>query len=470
MTSSIAELGNLLTTQRSAYRDDPLPSAAERIGRLKALKAMLQDNREALLKAMSADFSARSHQEMLITELVTVIQSINYMCRRVKGWMKPQRRHLPFYLQPGRAEVHYQPLGVVGIIVPFNYPLMLSCSPLATALVAGNRAMLKMPEATPQTSALLAEVIEAYFPSELVAVVTGELEVSIAFSKLPFDHLVFTGSATAGRQVMRSAADNLTPVTLELGGKSPAIIDSDFDIAEAARRICFGKSINAGQTCIAPDYVLVPKPALDPFVSAYRSAFQDFYPTLAGNPDYTALISDRHARRLDRLIIDAIERGARVERLGADPIADGTRRYAPALLLGVDDRMQVMQEEIFGPLLPILTYENLDQALAYINHHPRPLALYYFGLDRHRHRRVIEDTHSGGVTINEVMLHVAVDDLPFGGIGPSGMGHYHGREGFQTLSKAKSVLVKPRFFNTARVFYPPYGGRLGRLVLDYLLR
>jgi coniferyl-aldehyde dehydrogenase len=445
------------------------PSAPERIRRLQRLKSLLKDNKEMLMEAMREDYSARSSTEMLLVELVSTVQSINYMCRHLRRWMKPERRHVPLHLQPGRAEIVYQPLGVVGIVTPFNYPVMLACTPLATALAAGNRAMVKVPEATPRTSALMARLFDNAFPPDLVKIVTGELDVSVAFSRLPFDHLFFTGSSGVGRSIMRAAAENLTPVTLELGGKSPVIVDRDFDVEEAATRVCFAKSVNAGQTCIAPDYVLVAKERLDAFIAAYKAAFRTFFPTLANNPDVCAIISDAHVERLRGLVSDAVGRGATAFALGPEDIGDGTRRFSPVLLTGVDDSMRVMQEEIFGGVLPILTYEALDEALAYVNGRDKPLALYYLGLDRERRQQVIDETHSGGVAINELMIQAVVDDLPFGGIGPSGMGHYHGPEGFKALSKAKSVLVKPRF-GTARLFYPPYGGRLSTWLLRYLLR
>jgi coniferyl-aldehyde dehydrogenase len=355
---------------------------------------------------------------------------------------------------------------VVGIIVPWNYPLFLAVGPMIGALAAGNRVMLKLSESTPATGELLKRLFARVFPEDLVAVVLGEAEVGMAFSSLPFDHLLFTGSTSVGRHVMRAAAENLTPVTLELGGKSPAIVSADVPLKDAAERIAFGKTLNAGQTCVAPDYALVPHDRVEGFVEAYTQTVRAFYPTLADNPDYTAIINERQLARLNDYLEDARSKGARVISL----FEQGQGRRLPfSLLLDVSDEMSVMQDEIFGPLLPIVPYTDLAEALAYINHRPRPLALYYFGYDKGEQKRVLEQTHSGGVCLNDTLLHVAQDDLPFGGVGPSGMGHYHGREGFMTFSKAKGVFIKQRF-NAARLIYPPYGKAILRWVYKLFIR
>ncbi|WP_313131798.1 coniferyl aldehyde dehydrogenase, partial [Stutzerimonas nitrititolerans] len=386
--------------------------------------------------------------------------------RRLRKWMKPSRRSVGLAFQPASARVLYQPLGVVGIIVPWNYPLYLAIGPLIGALAAGNRVMLKMSESTPATGQLLKDLLAQVFTEDQVAVVLGEADVGIAFSRLPFDHLLFTGSTSIGRQVMRAAADNLTPVTLELGGKSPAIVSAGVPLEDAAERIAFGKTLNAGQTCVAPDYVLVPKDRLEGFVEAYRQVIQRFYPQLSDNPDYTSIINPRQYARLQDYLDDAQTRGARLLPLFEQGQA---RRMPHHLLLNVTDEMRVMQDEIFGPLLPVVPYDDLQQALAYVNARPRPLALYYFGYDKAEQQAVLENTHSGGVCLNDTLLHVAQDDLPFGGVGPSGMGHYHGHEGFLTFSKAKGVFVKQRF-NAARMIYPPYGKALQKLVYRLFVR
>jgi coniferyl-aldehyde dehydrogenase len=459
----------LLDAQRLAYRKDPMPSAQERIDRLQALKRMLLDNRAELTAAMDEDFSARAPVESRLAEFFPSVQGITYLCKKLTGWMKPEKRHLSLLMQPGKAQVHYQPVGVVGIMVPFNYPIFLAAGPLSTALAAGNRAMIKMPEATPRTSALFAKLIADTFSPDLITVVNGGPEVAATFSTMPYDHLLYTGSGAVGKHVMRAAAENLTPVTLELGGKSPVIVGDDFAIADAADRICYGKSMNAGQTCVAPDYIFVPRAKVDEFTTAYKESFNRFYPSLSNNPDYTGVISDRHSSRIQGWIKEAGEKGATIIPMTDEVIGDDTRRTVPVLLTNTDESMAIRQEEIFGPALLVLPYDSLDEAIDYINDRDRPLALYYFGFDTAAQQRILHETHSGGVVFNEVMFHVAVDDLPFGGIGPSGMGHYHGKEGFLTLSKPKAVLYKPKF-NGMKAMYPPYKNPMIDKLFNWLLR
>ena len=460
------ELEQLFNNQRKAFAANPMPLAGQRLQWLKTLRTLLSDERQALVDAINSDFSHRSADETLLAELMPSLLGIQYASKHLKKWMKPSRRHVGMAFQPASAKVIYQPLGVVGVIVPWNYPLFLAIGPLVGALSAGNRVMLKLSESTPTTGQLLKRLFAQVFPEDLVTVVLGEAEVGMAFSKLPFDHLLFTGASSVGKHVMRAAAENLTPVTLELGGKSPAIVSHDVPLEDAAERIAFGKTLNAGQTCVAPDYVLVPEDRVDGFVDAYRKAVQKFYPTLIDNPDYTAIINDRQLARLNRYLDDASSKGARVIPL----FEQGQGRRMPfSLLLNVNDDMTVMQDEIFGPLLPIVPYSRIDQAFAYINQRPRPLALYYFGYNKAEQQRVLEQTHSGGVCLNDTLMHVAQDDMPFGGIGPSGMGHYHGHEGFLTFSKAKGVFIKQRF-NAARLIYPPYGKAIQRLVYKLFIR
>ena len=462
----IDQLEQLFARQREAFRANPMPSAEQRIQWLKALSQMLSDNQEALIKAISQDFSNRSADETRLAEIMPSLQGIHYASSRIKKWMKPSRRSVGMAFQPAAAKVIYQPLGVVGVIVPWNYPLFLAMGPLVGALAAGNRVMIKMSESTPATSQLVKDLLGKIFPEDLVSVALGEAEVGVAFSKLAFDHLLFTGATSIGKHVMRAAAENLTPVTLELGGKSPVIVSADVPLSDAAERIAFGKTMNAGQTCVAPDYVLVPRERVEGFVEAYRAAVTRFYPQLQDNPDYTAIINERQLQRLKGLLSDAESKGAKV--INLYPEAQG-RRMPQAVLLNVNDDMQVMQDEIFGPLLPIVPYDSLEQAFAYINDRPRPLALYYFGYNKAEQQRVLEQTHSGGVCLNDTMLHVAQDDMPFGGVGPSGMGHYHGHEGFKTFSHAKGTFIKQRF-NAARMIYPPYGKALQKLVYKLFIR
>ncbi len=454
------DLQQIFQIQRRAFAANPMPVLGQRLQWLDSLRRLLSDERQALIEAISEDFSHRSADETLLAELMPGLHNIHFARRHLKKWMRASRRSVGMAFQPASAKVIYQPLGVVGVIVPWNYPLYLAIGPLVGALAAGNRVMLKLSESTPVTAALLKNLLAKIFPEDLVAVVLGEAEVGMAFARLPFDHLLFTGATSIGRHVMRAASENLTPVTLELGGKTPAIVSHDVPLKDAAERIAFGKTLNAGQTCVAPDYVLVPSNRVDDFVEAYTKAVTGFYPTLADNPDYTAIINPRHLARLNNYLADATTQGARVITL----YQEGQGRRMPfSLLLNVSDEMLVMQEEIFGPLLPIVPYERIEQAFEYINQHPRPLALYYFGYDKSEQQRVVEQTHSGGVCLNDTLLHAAQDDLPFGGIGASGMGHYHGHEGFLTFSKAKAVFIKQKF-NAASLVYPPYGGAIQKLI------
>ena len=456
----------LYASQRRAYDKLPMPDLEQRLQWLEALHEVIASHQQALVEAISADFGNRSADETLLAEVMPSLHGIRHAKRHLARWMKPSRRRVGLAFQPASAQVLYQPLGVVGIIVPWNYPLYLAIGPLVGALAAGNRVMLKMSESAPATGRLLRDLLGQVFAEHEVAVVLGDVETGKQFTRLPFDHLLFTGSTEVGRQVMQSAAANLTPVTLELGGKSPAIVAADVPLEQAAERIAFGKTLNAGQTCVAPDYVLVPQQRLEAFVEAYRLAVQRFFPQLTDNPDYTSIINERQLLRLEGYLADARARGALLLPL----FDEGQGRRLPHhILLDVNDDMQVMQDEIFGPLLPVLPYASLDEAIAYVNARPRPLALYFFGYDRAEQQQVLERTHSGGVCLNDTLLHVAQDDLPFGGIGASGMGHYHGHEGFLTFSKAKAVFSKPRF-NAARLIYPPYGGRLQRLIRQLFVR
>ncbi|WP_339514021.1 coniferyl aldehyde dehydrogenase [Pseudomonas sp. RL_15y_Pfl2_60] len=462
----INQLDSTLALQRKAYQGNPMPPAEQRIQWLNALCDLIKTEQQALITAVSTDFSNRSADETLLAEIMPSLHNIHYATKRIKKWMKPSRRSVGMQFMPASAKVIYQPLGVVGVIVPWNYPLFLAFGPLIGALAAGNRVMIKMSESTPVTSQLVKDLLARIFPEDLVSVALGEAEVGMAFSKLPFDHLLFTGATSIGKHVMRAAAENLTPVTLELGGKSPAIVANDVPLDDAAERIAFGKTMNAGQTCVAPDYVLVPKDRVDGFIEAYRKVVLRFYPKLEDNPDYTAIINERQQARLNSYLSDAESKGATL--IPLYPNAQG-RRVPQTVLLNVNDDMKIMQDEIFGPLLPIVPYERIEDAFAYINQRPRPLALYYFGYNKGEQQRVLHETHSGGACINDTLLHVAQDDMPFGGIGPSGMGHYHGHEGFLTFSKAKGVLIKQRL-NAAKTIYPPYGKSIQKMIYKIFVR
>jgi acyl-CoA reductase-like NAD-dependent aldehyde dehydrogenase len=458
-----AALSAAFERQREARDSTPPASAAVRRDRLERLARLLRENDAAICEAIDRDFGGRSHAETRLLEIFPALEGIGHARRHLRSWMRPRRARTSFWFLPGRSRIVPQPLGVVGIVVPWNYPLYLAVGPLVAALAAGNRAMVKMSESAPATGALLERLVrERFDPAELV-IVNGGVDVARAFTALPFDHLLFTGSTEVGRHVMRAAAENLTPVTLELGGKSPAIVGRGIAVEEAAQRILFGKCLNGGQTCIAPDYALVPRERVDAFVAAAQATVATLYPRLVDNPDYTAIIDARHHERLRGYVEEAVARGARAVAINpANEPLDGSRKMAPTLLLGVPEDARVMREEIFGPLLPVVPYDDLEGAIAYVNARPRPLALYVFDHDRAAIDRVLERTVSGGVTVNETILHIAQDDLPFGGIGASGMGAYHGRSGFETFSKLKPVFHQSRL-NALGLLKPPYGKRFAFL-------
>ena len=423
----------------------------------------MHDNSDRLAGAIAADFGHRSPHETQLLELFPSLEAVRHALRHGAGWMGDERRATSLWFLPGSSKVVYQPLGVVGIIAPWNYPVYLAAGPLVAALAAGNRVMLKLSEFTPRTAEVFDELIRKAFADDEVVVVTGDAVLAAEFSRLPFDHLLFTGSTAVGRHVMHAAAENLTPVTLELGGKSPAIVGHDANLAHAVERIVLGKMFNAGQTCIAPDYVLVPEDRVEAFVTEAKAVVGRLYPDLRSTPDYSAIVSARHFARLAGYTEEAKTLGAELIPLSNAAPDPETRRMPPIALLRVSDAMRVMQDEIFGPLLPVVPYRTLDDAIRYVAARPRPLALYYFGRDNGDIDRVLHETHSGGVTLNDVILHIAQDDLPFGGIGASGMGHYHGRDGFLAFSKAKGVFRQARL-NGMGLFNPPYGQRFARLI------
>ncbi|RMD87071.1 MAG: coniferyl aldehyde dehydrogenase [Alphaproteobacteria bacterium] len=461
----------VLAAQRKAVLAESPVSAAVRIDRLERARALLVTHRDSLADAMAEDFRGRPRLMSQFSDIAPSVKALAFAKKHVRRWMRPERRRLefPLGLLGAKAWIEYQPKGVVGLISPWNFPVNLTFAPLAGILAAGNRVMIKPSEITPATSDTMARLIREYFDETEITVITGGPEVGQVFSALPFDHLLFTGATAIGRHVMRAAADNLTPVTLELGGKSPVIVSRSADLAETARRVIIGKMMNAGQICLAPDYMLVPEEAVAPAVEALEAAATAFYPTVKANPDYTPIVNARHKARLLAHIEDATRKGARitvVNPAGEDFTADENSTVLPLhILRDVDDGMTVMQEEIFGPLLPIVSYRAIEDAIAYVNARPRPLGLYYFGRDREEERRVLDRTVSGGVTLGDVLWHVAHEDLPFGGIGPSGMGVYHGREGFRTFSHAKSIYRQSRI-NIGRLIgaEPPYGERLRRIV------
>ncbi len=448
-----------LEAQRAAFDAAPRPTALQRQAQLKRLEQLVRQYQEAIIDAVGADFGNRSRVETLTSEVLPTLGAAAYARRHVAGWMRPERRAVSMNFRPATNRVEYQPLGVVGVVSPWNYPIFLTLGPLIDILAAGNRAMIKPSELTPATGALLARMVGEAFAPEEVLVVQGDVSVGRAFTTLPFDHLIFTGSTGVGREVMRAAAENLVPLTLELGGKSPVIVAEDYDVAKAARSVAVGKFFNAGQTCIAPDYTLVPAAQAEAFAHGVLATAEAMFPTLDGNPDYTAIISDRHHQRLGELVAEAEAAGATVLRhRGAAAQGGGgnVRHFAPTVVLDPPLDGRLMQDEIFGPVLPVIRTAGTDEAVAFVNARPRPLALYAYTNDAATERRILDRTISGGVTINSTIVHVGQDDLPFGGVGPSGMGAYHGQAGFRQFSHARGVH-KAGFFSGFEYLRPPHG-------------
>ncbi len=459
-----AGLQAMLDRQRDAWLSEGAVSAEARIDRLDRGIDVVYAHRERIVEALNSDFSCRPREVTLITDVAASLAPLKHARKHLRDWMRGEKRPtmFPLNLLGGRSRVEYQPLGVVGVISPWNFPVNLTFGPLAGILAAGNRAMIKPSEFTPATSALMAEMVaEAWAPEE-VAVALGGPEVGQAFSGLPFDHLLFTGATGVARHIMAAAAKNLVPVTLELGGKSPVILSRSADIDSAVERIMLGKTLNAGQICLAPDYLLVPEENLAAVVAAAEAAVARMYPTLLDNPDYTAIINDRHYQRLSAYLAELDERG--IDTVTLNPAAEDfsrqgeSRKLPPTLIPQPPLDCAVMQEELFGPLLPIVTYSDFEETIRHINSQPRPLAAYYFGSDSDEERAVLERTTSGGVCINDVIMHVMQEDLPFGGVGPSGMGAYHGEDGFRRFSHAKSIYRQTRL-NIGRIggMLPPYG-------------
>jgi coniferyl-aldehyde dehydrogenase len=460
----------ILEKQRSAFLREGAPGLAQRQADLIKLKNALLARRKAFEVAAHADFGHRSAYETTVLDIIPVIQGINYLRRNLRKWMRPERRHVAMHFLPGSARVVYQPLGVIGIMAPWNYPVSLLLIPLATAIAAGNRAMVKPSEFTPATTEAMTVMLREIFPEDQVAVVTGEAEIGADFSALPFDHLVFTGSTNVGRSVMKAASENLVPVTLELGGKSPVIVEHGYSLDRAARDIAFGKLANAGQTCIAPDYALVHEDDIESFLAAYINAVNKLYPGGASHPNYTSIINAHHHSRLLALLDDARTKGARVIEIDSQDgqVSKRLRALTPTVVLNVTDDMTVMQNEIFGPILPVVRYRAIDDAIAYVNARPRPLALYFFGPEGTNRQMVLKNTTSGNVTINDTLLHYIQDDLPFGGVGASGMGAYHGVEGFRALSHAKGIFEQAKW-NSSGMVRSPFSW-MTDLVMAHLLR
>ncbi len=454
----------LLRVQRESYLAEGEVSAETRIDRLDRTIDVLVANAEKISEAMNADFGCRPRQVNLMTDVTGSLENLKHAKKHLRKWMKAEKRPsmFPLGLLGGRSSIQYQPKGVVGVIAPWNFPLGMVFEPLAGVLAAGNRAIIKPSEFTPATSELIDEMVGKTFDPTEIAVVTGGPEVGQAFSSLAFDHMVFTGATSVARHIMAAASKNLVPVTLELGGKSPTVISETADLREAIERIMVGKMLNAGQVCIAPDYVMLPEGKMDEAVAIAREVVAEMYPTLLNNEQYTAMLNERHFQRMQKNIDDANERGAQIVAINPaneDFSVNPTQKIPPTLILNPEDDALCMQDEIFGPLLPLKTYTKFEDVISYINARPRPLAAYYFGKDSTEEHRFLTGTTSGGACVNDVMFHMLQKDLPFGGVGPSGMGSYHGIEGFKAFSHAKSVYKQPGKIPVTKLagFMPPYG-------------
>ena len=464
MADAAADMQTILERQKAAHLRDGAPSAEVRIDRINRCIGLLVDYQGEIEDAANADFGSRSKEATAFTDVASSIGALKYAREKLKDWMKPEKRKTTpaiLGLFGAKAQVRYQPKGVVGVISPWNFPVNLTFTPLAGVLAAGNRAMIKPSEYTPATSELMARMFSSVFSDEEIAVVTGDPSVGQAFAGLAFDHLIFTGATAIAKHVMRAAAENLTPLTLELGGKSPVILGRSADVKTAAARIMNGKTLNAGQICLAPDYVLTPAESLESFVGEAEGAVRAMFPTIKDNPDYTAIVAQRHYDRIMGYIDDARSKGARIVEMKPDDedlSQQEHRKIAPTLIIDPTDDMTVMQEEIFGPVLPVKTYKSVDEAVAYVNAHDRPLGLYYFGDDAAEQEKVLNATTSGGVTVNDVIMHVAQEDLPFGGVGPSGMGSYHGFDGFKEFSHRKAIYSQlKKDLPQLAALRPPYG-------------
>jgi coniferyl-aldehyde dehydrogenase len=457
---------DLFEMQQSAFLQAPYPEEILRKQQLLALKSAILKYKDKLVKAVSADFGCRSDDETLLADIMPTLMAIDHAIKHLREWMKPEKRAVAMMFQPAKARLLHQPLGVVGIMSPWNYPVFLSLGPLVAAIAAGNRAMIKPSEFCPYTNRILADIIQNAFSKDEVCLIEGDASVAAEFTSLPFDHLLFTGSTSVGKLVMAAAAKNLTPVTLELGGKSPAIIAPDVDIGFAVERMLYGKCLNAGQTCVAPDYVLCPEEKVEALVSQLKSQFKLLYPDV-NNGEYTSVVNDAQYERLQAWLKDATEKGAE-----AIPVAEASTKHHRSmplqLLTKTNSTMTIMQQEIFGPILPIIGYKTIEQAIQVVHSQSRPLALYLFTNERQTEEFVMRNTHAGGVCINDTVSHVAQEDLPFGGVGPSGMGVYHAKEGFLTFSATKPIFKRGKL-NSAKMAFPPYGKLIHKLIYRLFL-
>ena len=460
--TSADDMQKILDRQKRAYLNDGVVSNEVRHDRLERAVNVIKKNEEKLVDAMNADFGHRSHHQSRFTDIASSIGPLRHAQKNLKRWRKSEKRSamFPLSLFGAKARVDYQPLGVVGVISPWNFPVNLTFTPLAGVLSAGNRCMIKPSEYTPETSKAMAEAISEEFDIEEIAVVLGGPETGASFSGLPFDHLLFTGATSIAKHVLSAASENLVPVTLELGGKSPVIVGESANMDATAGAIMAGKMMNAGQICLAPDYVFLPKTRVQEFVESSKKAVSKMFPTLLDNPDYTSVINDRHFARISRYIDEAKQKG--VEVVEINPANEDFRqqphnKIPPTLIIDPPEELQVMQDEIFGPVMPIKSYDQVEETISYVNDRPRPLGLYYFGSNSKEESDVLNRTTSGGVTVNDVVMHVAQEDLPFGGVGPSGMGSYHGEDGFKRFSHAKAIYTQTKLGAVLEALRPPYG-------------
>ena len=471
MENTYETMSDALLAQKKHFIKEGPPSLELRVDRLNRLKTLIMDNRYDFIEALNSDYGNRSKEASIMTDAYSIIPDLNTAIKNIKKWTKPDKRsaNFPFGFLGARAYVNYEPLGTVGMISPWNFPVNLSFGPLAAIFAAGNQVMHKPSELTPLTASLIKDLCDKAFDENEFATFLGGPEVGEAFTKLHFDHLLYTGSGNVGKHVMQSAAENLVPVTLELGGKSPVVIGDSADLKSSAKRIMFGKTLNAGQICLAPDYVIIHKDKKEEFITEAENAIKGFYPDIKDNEDYTSIINERHYNRINSLIDDAKEKGANVHQINPsneDFTQQEFYKIPPTIITNTSDDMKVMNEEIFGPVLPVLEYENIDDALSTINAKDRPLGLYYFGTDKKEESEIINKTSSGGVTVNNVIGHIQQTDLPFGGVGPSGMGRYQGYDGFKNFSNHRAVYKDigfkfDKFFDGVR---PPYKGNIEKLL------
>lgn len=431
------QLNTIFNQMKDNYNQNKNSSYEDRVEILNKLKKSLIENEQYIYDSLKEDYGYRSEFDTLIADILPSVNLINYTLKRLKKWMKPSKRHSGLLLTPSTVNVHYQPLGVVGVITPWNFPFFLALGPAIQAISAGNRVMIKMSEFTPKTNEAIRKVVEGI--SEHIQIIEGEAEIGAAFSEIPFDHLIFTGSSAVGKLVAKSAANNLTPITLELGGKSPTIIDDTVNMKAAVDAIILGKSLNSGQICVSPDYIFVDEKRKDDFIETFIKRYSDYHLTSKNKNTQTHIVSDRQYERLLSILEDAKEKGATVSAV-KEIESDQGRRVYPHLLTNVNDDMEALKQEIFGSIVPVMTYNDINEVISYINERPRPLALYIMSKNKELIDNLVNNTHSGGISINDTIMHVAADDAPFGGVGNSGIGHYHGHEGFLTFSKSKTVL------------------------------